>query len=264
MAFTLQTLNDQHITVDADMAVIGRDPTCNIVADDNRLQPRHAVIKKVAGKWMVQSEGEWLLRVGNGVLGRKCWLNPGDTIWLAEGGPAFIFSPPQPTGLPAVPQALVPAATRNRPEVATGIPPALPLAIPSREPLVAQESNVPELRRAGMEFYKAARTTTASGLANLFRKHPRAVWGTIGGVAVIVLCVILVETPLGRWMPFLGSGSIVSSVDNDHVITESTGLIVCGYHDNNARWNKGRDSRNDGNGFCRLIRWIHSHKQACR
>jgi len=80
-----------------------------------------------------------------------------------------------------------------------------------------------------MDFYKAARTTTASGLANLFRKHPRAVWGTIGGVVAIVLCVILVETPLGRWIPFPGSGSIVSSVDNDHVITEATGLIVCGY-----------------------------------
>ena len=230
MAFTLQSLNDQQITVDADVAVIGTDPTCDIVASDNRLQPRHAVIKKVAGKWMVQSEGEWLLRVGNGVPGRKCWLNPGDTIWLAEGGPTIIFSPRGPIALPAAQQTVVPATTRNRTEVGTGRPPALPVPMPSRESLVARESNVPELRRAGTEFYKAARATTASGLAALFRKHPRVVWGTFGGVVAIVLCVILVETPLGRWIPFRGAGSVVSSIDNDQAIAEATGLIVCGYH----------------------------------
>ena len=74
--------------------------------------------------------------------------------------------------------------------------PAIPVPKPGRESPVARESNVLELRRAGTEFLKAAVATTASGLATLFRKHPRVVWGTFGGVVAIVLCLIVVETPL--------------------------------------------------------------------
>jgi S1-C subfamily serine protease len=229
MAFTLQTLNDQHITVDADVAVIGTDPSCNVVADDNRLKRRHAVIKKVTGKWMIQSEGDWLLRVGNGMPGRKCWLNPGDTIWLAEGGPAFVFSPQIPPALSPAPQALVVAATDNRAEVRTANPPALPVPIGGRSPVVAQEHPVAELRRTGSAFGKSL-VATGSSFAGPLRKHRRLILGVSGSILAIILLFIFLKAPLGRWIPFLGSGSVVSSVDNDQVIAETTGLIVCGYH----------------------------------
>ena len=39
------------------------------------LQPVHARIIRVAGRWMVESAGDWLLQVGDSVPGRKQWLN---------------------------------------------------------------------------------------------------------------------------------------------------------------------------------------------
>lgn len=91
MTIVLQLPSDQEVTLDSSSAVIGRDSGCQVVLNDNRVQPIHATIKKVANRWLIQSEGEWLLRVGNGVPGGKCWLTTGDRIFLSESGPSVVF-----------------------------------------------------------------------------------------------------------------------------------------------------------------------------
>jgi hypothetical protein len=94
MSIILQLPSGQRISVEASAIVIGRGPSCNVaLTGDGRVQPRHATIRKMAGKWMVQSEGDWLIRVGNGVPGGKAWVNPGEEIHLTETGPIIVFMP---------------------------------------------------------------------------------------------------------------------------------------------------------------------------
>jgi pSer/pThr/pTyr-binding forkhead associated (FHA) protein len=82
------------ISVDRDTATIGQDPGADIrIPDSLKIQPIHARIVKVANRWMIQSAGDWLLQVGDGVPGRKLWLNSGDLIHLSESGPYLVFDP---------------------------------------------------------------------------------------------------------------------------------------------------------------------------
>jgi FHA domain len=94
MAITVELGIGQIITVQNDTATIGQDPACDIhIANSPKIQPVHARIAKVANKWMIQSAGDWLLQVGDGVPGRKHWLNPGDLVHLSESGPYMVFEP---------------------------------------------------------------------------------------------------------------------------------------------------------------------------
>ena len=95
MAITVELSSGQRIVVESESATVGSDQSCDIsLPDVKQLQPRHAQIRKVANKWMIESSGDWLLQVGDGVPGRKCWLSPGDVIHLTESGPLLIFAPP--------------------------------------------------------------------------------------------------------------------------------------------------------------------------
>lgn len=94
MAIQVQTPDGRSFHIDGNIAVIGRDPRCEIsLPGEDSLHARHATIKRVANKWMIQSEGDWLLRVGEGVPGRKSWLTPNDVIHLTEMGVRLIFLP---------------------------------------------------------------------------------------------------------------------------------------------------------------------------
>jgi hypothetical protein len=130
MSITLQLPSGQRISVEASTIVIGRDPSCNVaLAGETRIQPRHATIRKVAGKWMVQSEGNWAIRVGNGVPGGKAWVNPGEEIHLTEAGPTLVFAPTsvvaefRPHAKAAADRGTAPA-----PDVSDSKPPPLPWA----------------------------------------------------------------------------------------------------------------------------------------
>ena len=94
MAITVELGFGQIITVQRDTATIGQDPGADIrIPDSPKIQPIHARIVKVANKWMIQSAGDWLLQVGDGVPGRKLWLNSGDLVHLSESGPYMVFDP---------------------------------------------------------------------------------------------------------------------------------------------------------------------------
>jgi hypothetical protein len=103
MAITVELGIGQIITVQHDSATIGQDPASDIrIVNSPKIQPIHAKIVKVANRWMIESAGDWLLQVGDGVPGRKLWLNPGDLVHLSESGPYMVFEPKPAAAKPVV------------------------------------------------------------------------------------------------------------------------------------------------------------------
>jgi hypothetical protein len=115
------------LEVDAELISIGSDPAGAVVlSGDDRIKPRHAVIRRVAGRWLVEAREADSIQVGNAPPGRVHWLSPGDVIRLTERGTEITFQPP-----PASPAR---AAASARPQVETGAPAAAVRAMPA-EPL---------------------------------------------------------------------------------------------------------------------------------
>ena len=69
--------------------VIGGSADCHLRLKG--LAPRHARVTEIAGRWLLESLGDWLLKVGNSKPSRKHWLTSGDRIYLAPSGPSIVF-----------------------------------------------------------------------------------------------------------------------------------------------------------------------------
>ncbi len=114
MAFRVATEAGAIIEIEGTSAVIGRDRFCAIAfPDDERLCGQHATIKRVAGRWMIESQGDHLLTAGKAPPARVHWLQPGDSIGLTETGPKLVFEPAESAATPlasAVPVAATDAA----------------------------------------------------------------------------------------------------------------------------------------------------------
>lgn len=117
MAITIRLPSGECAYVDADTALIGTDATCQVrLPSDGRVQPQHARVRRTAGRWLIESTGEWHLRVGNGPEGRLSWLQPGDVIRLAEAGPNLTFETAMPTAPPQRPAPANDFERRRKPE----------------------------------------------------------------------------------------------------------------------------------------------------
>jgi hypothetical protein len=109
MIIILETSSQPSVLTEDNTATLGRDASCALsMPQDDRIEPHHATIKKVAGRWLIESAGDWLIRVGDGPAGRKRWLKPGDVIHLTETGPEITFNlaegnAPAPGGLSHIP-----------------------------------------------------------------------------------------------------------------------------------------------------------------
>lgn len=87
-----------------DEIVVGRAPTADVsLPEAAQLAERHAVIRKVAGKWLIESQQDGALRVADGRPTKVAWLSPGDSIQLSDSGPTLIFEPPAGALSPAIP-----------------------------------------------------------------------------------------------------------------------------------------------------------------
>lgn len=92
MAISFQDSSGTTVRFDGDIVSIGRDSSCDFsMPHEQRLQPRHAILRKMAGRWLVETAGEWNVQVGSGPAGRKCWVKPNDVIHLTEAGPDLVF-----------------------------------------------------------------------------------------------------------------------------------------------------------------------------
>src|SRR5579872_2665851 len=89
------------LEVDAETISIGSDPASAIVLTGTGIRPRHAVIRRAAGRWMVEAREAESIQVGSAPAARAHWLKPGDVIRLGEGAPEITFQPAKGTAADA-------------------------------------------------------------------------------------------------------------------------------------------------------------------
>ena len=76
----IQIVGGTEIRAGNPVVTIGSDPGSMVAFPrDARVQPQHAVIRQVAGRWLIESQGAGLIRVGNGVPTKMGWLSRGDS-----------------------------------------------------------------------------------------------------------------------------------------------------------------------------------------
>jgi hypothetical protein len=94
---------------------------------DVRVAPQHAVIRQVAGRWLIESQGDGLICIGSGVPTKMGWLTGGEIIKLSASGPELIFDPPNAISAAACPASEINRASANadfRPTPARHVEPA--------------------------------------------------------------------------------------------------------------------------------------------
>lgn len=141
MAITVELPNGDRVIVQRDSATIGSGLGADVIVESSRLEPVHAKISRVAGRWMVESTGDWLLQVDDGVLGRKHWLQAGQVIHLTEFGVEVIFEPALQTPSIHRPKVVGVSAPSSKDEDASpkvAVPPPLP-SEPSSPPSIFPE-----------------------------------------------------------------------------------------------------------------------------
>lgn len=97
MSLTCRLPNGQRVSVEGTAVTIGRHSEADILVLSMDVQPIHARIVKVAGRWIVESAGDWLLQVGDGVPGRKLWLRSDDVLYLTDSGISLTFESEAPS-----------------------------------------------------------------------------------------------------------------------------------------------------------------------
>src|SRR5690242_18919798 len=99
--FVIQIVGGTQVRTEEPVGTIGSDPASLVaVPRDAHLAPQHAVIRQVGGRWVIESQGEGLIRIGSGVPTKLGWLSRGDSIKLSETGPELLFESLA-TGTPA-------------------------------------------------------------------------------------------------------------------------------------------------------------------
>jgi pSer/pThr/pTyr-binding forkhead associated (FHA) protein len=90
----LQLPSGKTISLERQTILIGSGTDCDIsLPSEVGLQRQHARIRRVADRWLVESQGDWRIRVNHSEPGRTAWLRPGDQIQLAPSGPTLVFQP---------------------------------------------------------------------------------------------------------------------------------------------------------------------------
>ncbi len=139
MAIMLAISGRPPFAVDAETITIGAEPGSTIAfPDDERIKPRHAQIRRVAGRWMVEAREGETIQVGSAAPARVHWLNPGDVIHLVEDGPKITFEPKVDEPITLKPSA----RAESKP------PPAAPaVAQPAERPARLRPTSAPALRK---------------------------------------------------------------------------------------------------------------------
>ncbi|MDB5346796.1 MAG: hypothetical protein JWP89_5173 [Schlesneria sp.] len=110
MSIRLEIDGQAVVEFEEENILLGSDPACTVpFLPATGLAPKHAVIRKIAGRWIVEVRGGDSIQVGDAEPTRMHWLNPGDIIRLTDAGPSVQFEPPQ--------RATKPAARRSSAEI---------------------------------------------------------------------------------------------------------------------------------------------------
>src|SRR6185369_2033547 len=141
---------------------------------DARVRPNHAVLRRTAGRWMIEARDGEQIRVGNDPPARMHWLTPGDVVRLTERGPEFVFQPTTPAKPPTSAAQTPIADAPPPPPVALMVAPSPPVIV---ETAPAAKPATPARRDARTMIALAAVAVcvvvmTIVGLAGGFRSSP--------------------------------------------------------------------------------------------
>lgn len=89
---------------------VGREAESDFRVEAEGTAPRHAVLREVQGKWLIESVCDQALTVGDGRPTRLAWLGSGDRIRIGPSGPVLLFEMAA-TGPAAAPLASASAPT---------------------------------------------------------------------------------------------------------------------------------------------------------
>lgn len=95
MSTTLAVPGRTIVTLKADSVILlGSDSGCTIAfPDDLNIRPRHAVVKAVEGRWIIESLDDSVFIIGDSSTKQSHWLKRGDEIRLSEDCPPIVFQP---------------------------------------------------------------------------------------------------------------------------------------------------------------------------
>jgi len=93
MTLSIQIAGQPVSRLEGESHSIGSDARCAIRVAGSDVAPRHALLRRVAGRWLVEAAGDQLIRIGEGRPTRLAWLNPGDEIYVSTDGPPLVFEP---------------------------------------------------------------------------------------------------------------------------------------------------------------------------
>jgi len=159
MSFVV-SCGSQQFTITGDEALIGRDPACTIsLPDDIRLSARHAALRQVGGRWLIEARADAMLQVGNSAPSRLGWLSDGDVVRLTPNGPELLVNPPTPVSAPVAASAspvVSSAAAAPTPAAKVEAPIAAPAAVWKRQPTstTTADGNVPRTASSVWEDWK--------------------------------------------------------------------------------------------------------------
>ncbi len=104
MSIRLEIDGDSVVEFDDETITLGSDPGCTVPFPSRAgLALKHAVIRRIAGRWIVEVREADSIQVGDAAPTRMHWLNRGDVIRLTGAGPVVKFEPdraPTRTALP--------------------------------------------------------------------------------------------------------------------------------------------------------------------
>ena len=86
-------IDSRLVELPGESILIGRGAAAQLSLPDSRLFEQHAVLRQVAGRWLIEAQGEAVISVGNGRPTKVGWLSPDDVIRLTETGPTLVFEP---------------------------------------------------------------------------------------------------------------------------------------------------------------------------
>ena len=195
MPIRIDVAPGKSVVVDSRSASIGADVDCDVVLPrEEGIQPRHATIKMVAARWIVESAGDWLLQADDGVPGRKQWLVSGSRIRLNRTGPEIVFSQYEAEGHSQVsPPGVTVAENERQGTCSCGVCPEAS----ERSEVIIAEGAIPSdtveevlAERHGLKSQEAT-----AGRRPTFRRHSGTV---IGGGVCLILVLLLVFWIAGR------------------------------------------------------------------
>lgn len=210
---------------------LGSDPACTVPLEEvEDLAARHAVIRKIAGRWIVEVREGSFIQVGDEPKSRMQWLSKGDVIRLTDHGPEVTFEPagadssssredskksrPHADSLQlSKPRQVVVPPIEDVIELEEVDNPPTPKPRPIKSRLQNPAPEEPDLPQIPIIKSKSRDSTSAAAAARQQRAR-RAFWLQAGGVGLLALVALAI------WK--FGSSPAADSVTSGSSSTEST------------------------------------------